>query len=254
MLTVVMHYGGGRSLSVRPRSHSRSSSGGALRAAHFTLPPPVVRFFIIALRTLVSMLRLDTNIVPVVLGSDALQMEFHHLLSHLLLHVTNTVQKQHPSKDRLLYPLLDSLFTLIGLYTLHCNANQETFSWGKNPTPLQQLCSLPFRFYCDPKLRSLLLPTIAAASFGNARSLQIVANELSPRMLADFIREKENGYVIDETVGSAAVSDEASAGGAAAAIARTLDVYSWRYFDSRIPRQYWSAMCEEFDEAAQQRY
>jgi hypothetical protein len=74
MLTVVMHYGGGRSLSARTRAHSRSGSFGALRAAHFTLPPRVVEFFTIALRALVSLLRLDREIVPRVLGNDALQV------------------------------------------------------------------------------------------------------------------------------------------------------------------------------------
>ena len=174
------------------------------------------------------------------------QMEFHHLLSHLLLHVTNTVQRTAPARDRLLYPLMDPLFSLIGLYTLNCRGNQETFSWGKNPTPLQQLCSLPFRFYCDPQLRSLLLPTIAAVSFGNPRSLQIVAQELSPTMLADFVREHRSGWRAEaEAAGSTTTAEVARP-----AVVRTVDVYSWRYVDHRIPRRRWDGMIDEFVEAA----
>ena len=184
--------------------------------------------------------------------------------------MTNSVQRAAPASDRLLYPLLDPLFSLIGLYTLNCRGNQETFSWGKNPTPLQQLCSLPFRFYCDPQVRSsflllalllfsfvcssirfftrspsqlrgLLLPTIAAVSFGNPRSLQIVAKELSPTMLADFIREQRAGWRAEE--GGAAE-------GARSAVVRAVDVYSWRYVDHRIPRRLWNDMIDEFVEAA----
>ena len=60
--------------------------------------------------------------------------------------------------------LLKELLLLIGFFALLEPRNQQVLLWGREPTVVHKLGSLPFAFFCDPKLAHVLLPTLLAVT------------------------------------------------------------------------------------------
>ena len=52
-------------------------------------------------------------------------------------------------------------------------------SAGTGPSVLQQLCTLPFPYYGDPKLSSYTLPSLLAATHNNSEAIAILSCEMS---------------------------------------------------------------------------
>ena len=63
---------------------------------------------------------------------------------------------------------------------------------GTPPTILQQLCNLPFNYFSDKKLISILYPTLICCCFDNEKNKCVLTTELSADMLANYIQEKLN--------------------------------------------------------------
>lgn len=61
---------------------------------------------------------------------------------------------------------------------------------GTPPTILQQLCNLPFNYFSDKKLISILYPTLICCCFDNEKNKCVLTTELSSDMLANYIQEK----------------------------------------------------------------
>ncbi len=61
---------------------------------------------------------------------------------------------------------------------------------GTPPTILQQLCNLPFNYFSDVKLISVLYPTLICYCYGNDKNLSVLATEVNTDLLAHFIHEK----------------------------------------------------------------
>lgn len=65
---------------------------------------------------------------------------------------------------------------------------------GTPPTILQQLCNLPFNYFSDTKLISILYPTLICFCFNNEKNKVVLCNELNGNTLATFIAEKTKFY------------------------------------------------------------
>ena len=59
---------------------------------------------------------------------------------------------------------------------------------GQPPTVLQQLCCLPFQYFSDPRLTTVLFPTLIACCYNNASNTVILEQELSATLLANYIQ------------------------------------------------------------------
>lgn len=67
--------------------------------------------------------------------------------------------------------------------------NQERIGQGEQPTILQQLCLLPFDYYSDDSLKSILFPTMCGACYKNINNCQIVEKEVSLVHLASYLTD-----------------------------------------------------------------
>ena len=100
------------------------------------------------------------NLLQSLLGSDDNQVEFYHIVNHLLHNCTAdddlapvVNESSHASGPDTIdkTELLQYLIVLVGQYVDNCSRNQETMQWGHAPTLLHRLCSLPFQFFTKPK-------------------------------------------------------------------------------------------------------
>jgi hypothetical protein len=66
---------------------------------------------------------------------------------------------------------------------------QNIFSRGE-VTLIQRICSLPFSYFCEKKLKDILFPTIISFSYKNDRNVQILNKEINLELLTLFLREK----------------------------------------------------------------
>jgi len=68
-----------------------------------------------------------------------------------------------------------------------CNVCQVIIQSGQPPTVLQQLCSLPFAYFSDARLMNILFPTLVSCCYLVDRNREILQQELSCALLANFI-------------------------------------------------------------------
>ena len=74
--------------------------------------------------------------------------------------------------------LLKELLLLIGFFALLEPRNQQVLLWGREPTVIHKLGSLPFAFFCDPKLAHVLLPTLLVVTLHSDHVCEV--RSLSP--------------------------------------------------------------------------
>ena len=68
-----------------------------------------------------------------------------------------------------------------------CTCMQVIIQSGQPPTVLQQLCSLPFPYFSDSSLTNILFPTLVSCCYLVDRNREILQQELSCALLANFI-------------------------------------------------------------------
>ena len=64
---------------------------------------------------------------------------------------------------------------------------QAIIQSGQPPTVLQQLCQLPFHYFSDPRLINVLFPTLISCCYHCQSNREILEQELSCDLLANFI-------------------------------------------------------------------
>ena len=64
---------------------------------------------------------------------------------------------------------------------------QSVIQSGQPPSVLQQLCQLPFQYFCDPRLSAVLLPSLIASCYQCQDNRVILEQELSASILAGYI-------------------------------------------------------------------
>ncbi|XP_048514345.1 S phase cyclin A-associated protein in the endoplasmic reticulum isoform X2 [Athalia rosae] len=150
-----------------------------------------------ALNLLRNFAEIDTAKLQELLGAESTSLQFRLIASHLIGKLSrespnnnnnnsnnnNADKQQQESSDGRI--ILSELFTLLGYFALNNRENQIVLqSGGPGTSVLQQLCSLPFPFYGDPKLSSFTLPTLLAATHKNDEAKAVLSCELSYQSLS----------------------------------------------------------------------
>jgi hypothetical protein len=148
-------------------------------------PPPCLSVHTLAVaKSAFNMLNniasLNLPLLQTALGEEGTSLEFRHIGSYLLWYC------HHHSNDDLLHELI----LCIGYFCVLNHDNQMIIQSGQPPTVLQQLCSLPFPYFSDIRLMTVLFPTLISCCFQVERNREILEQELSCALLANFIEEK----------------------------------------------------------------
>lgn len=101
-----------------------------------------------AIKILNNVALLDLEMFQESLGSPENKLAFFHIVYQLLTLCTVSVESETFSEKT---KLLHEAILLVGLYVLKNPKNQELVRWGKSPSILQQLITLPFLYFSDPK-------------------------------------------------------------------------------------------------------
>lgn len=145
------------------------------------LSAPNLAITISGLRMLNHMAVLDLGMLQRTLGEEGMSLEFRHIASYLVWY----------SGHHLCEDLLHEVILCVGYFTVLHPDNQVILQSGQSPTVLQQLCALPFQYFSDPRLTNVLFPTLIACCYNNQSNRQILEQELSCVLLANFIEEKQ---------------------------------------------------------------
>lgn len=86
--------------------------------------------------------------------------------------------------------LLNQVLLLIGLFCVQHPSNQAMLTWGRSPSILQRLCSLPREYLSVPELRAVLMPTLLCVCFGAERSCEIVAQHFDLEELLQYVQQE----------------------------------------------------------------
>ncbi|GAB6032468.1 Sentrin-specific protease 3, variant 2 [Chamberlinius hualienensis] len=128
---------------------------------------------------------LDINTFQAVVGGEGISLEFRHIISYLLWYCS------HCPNESLLHEVILS----VGYFVVLNQDNQTVIQSGHMPTVLQQLCLLPFPYFGDPNLITVLFPTLIASCYENLENSAILEQEVSCELLAHFIEEKSLAYL-----------------------------------------------------------
>lgn len=119
------------------------------------------------------------------LGAEATSLQFRLIASHLISRLSRETQTEKHDVDSRY--ILAELFAVLGYFAVNNRDNQMVLqSGGPGSSVLQQLCSLPFPFYGDPKLSSFTLPTLLAATHNNQEATAVLSCELSYQLLEEY--------------------------------------------------------------------
>ncbi|XP_040569943.1 LOW QUALITY PROTEIN: uncharacterized protein [Lepeophtheirus salmonis] len=143
------------------------------------LPEHILKVAFAASRLLHRMVRTNLEMVQVVLGSEGISLEFRHIASYLLWYCL-------AQEDQVV--LLHEIIILVGYFAARHKDNQLIVKSGNQPSILQQLCILPFPYFCQPSLKRILFPSLLACCYENKENLGILAEELNWGFIEDFIK------------------------------------------------------------------
>ncbi|KAK2554509.1 S phase cyclin A-associated protein in the endoplasmic reticulum [Acropora cervicornis] len=153
---------------------------GSVQSPTPTLPEVTISLTTEALCTLNFMATVDLSVLQASLGAEGVSLEFRHIISHLLC-----VCSDGKNED-----LLHEVILIVGYFTVLNYDNQVFVQTGRPPTLLQHLCLLPFQYFSDPRLRSVLFPTLISACYENEENKRIIEQEVSCALLENYVEEQ----------------------------------------------------------------
>lgn len=159
--------------------HSGAQSRGDMPPS--VLPAHTLAVISTGLRMLNHIATLDLQVFQQSLGEEGMSLEFRHISSYLIWYCSHHMCEE----------LLHEVILCIGNFTVLNGDNQNIVQSGQSPTILQQLCALPFQYFSDPRLTNILFPTLIACCYNNTSNKEILEQELSSALLANFIEEKQ---------------------------------------------------------------
>nr|XP_053642942.1 S phase cyclin A-associated protein in the endoplasmic reticulum-like [Cherax quadricarinatus] len=156
---ILLHQGGRSSMPQAPSKLSQTTY--AITVAATTL-----------LHNLAS---LDLPMFQGVLGSEGISLEFRHIASYLLWYCS-----YWPCED-----ILHNIIPLVGFFAVNNKENQMVIQSGEVPSVLQQLCNLPWKYFSEPSLTSVLFPTLLACCLHNHDNMIILQQEMSFQVILE---------------------------------------------------------------------
>lgn len=188
-----------------------SGAIGALYAAVAYAPqnqksasPTPSQTFTIAVRTLAShglrllksIAELDLRTLQSFLGAEGTSLQWRLTASHLITRLSRDSLSDKPEVGSVPNAsgihILSELFAVLGYFALNNPDNQLVLqSAGAGPSVLQQLCTLPFPFYGDPRLIPYTLPALLAATHSNSEAMAILSCEMSYELLEQYRNSDE---------------------------------------------------------------
>ncbi|GAX74408.1 hypothetical protein CEUSTIGMA_g1856.t1 [Chlamydomonas eustigma] len=85
------------------------------------------------------------------------------------------------------HDLLNEVLMLVGYFAVLAPSNQMMLSWGRIPSVIQRLTTLPVEYFQHPSLHQVVLPTLLAVSYGNEHVFDILSERLSWKWLSHAI-------------------------------------------------------------------
>lgn len=164
-------------------AQGRSAAGehGGAGSPPTEMAPHTAGVILAGLRMLNHMAALDLRMLQGTLGEEGLSLEFRHIASYLIWYCG------HMNSEELLHEVV----LCVGYFSVLHPDNQAIVQAGQPPTVLQQLCALPFQYFSDPRLVAVLFPTLIACCYNNKDNTDILEQELSCALLANFIEERQ---------------------------------------------------------------
>ncbi|XP_063955862.1 S phase cyclin A-associated protein in the endoplasmic reticulum-like isoform X2 [Lytechinus pictus] len=134
------------------------------------------------IKMLSSIATLDLNVLQTALGAEGTSLEFRHIATYLMWYCSHFTANED---------LLHEVILIVGYITVLNLDNQILVQTGNTPTLLQQLCSLPFQYFSDPRLINVLFPTLISCCYDNAENKKILQQEMSCSLLMLFLEERQ---------------------------------------------------------------
>ncbi|XP_012285568.1 S phase cyclin A-associated protein in the endoplasmic reticulum [Orussus abietinus] len=130
------------------------------------------------------------------LGAESTSLQWRLIASHLITRLSRdslSDKSEAGSPPGASGPhILAELFTVLGYFAVNNPENQLVLqSAGAGPSVLQQLCTLPFPFYGDPRLAVYTLPTLLVATYNNPEATAVLSCELSYQLLEVYKSSEE---------------------------------------------------------------
>lgn len=148
-------------------------------------PLPLAEFTVSILekvfQTLNIVALLDVENFQKTLSSDGISFQYRSITAYLLRYTSINERSDN---------LLHEVIINVGFFTAANQENQLFLQCGRGPSILHQLCTLPFGYFSDPKLRTILFPTLISICFKNLENKEIVSQDLNPSTLSQFIEEQ----------------------------------------------------------------
>ncbi|XP_015378913.1 PREDICTED: S phase cyclin A-associated protein in the endoplasmic reticulum isoform X2 [Diuraphis noxia] len=132
---------------------------------------------------LTSIAKMDPETFQEVLRAESLSVQFRHIARYLLWFCSEKPE----TKD-----ILNEVIVAVGYFTLNSSQHQSMLQSGQSPTVLQLLCTLPFQYFSNPTLTSILYPTLLACCSNNAHNRVLVESEICFDLLEEFQKSIQN--------------------------------------------------------------
>ncbi|XP_012539353.1 S phase cyclin A-associated protein in the endoplasmic reticulum [Monomorium pharaonis] len=144
------------------------------------------------LKLLRSIAELDLRTLQSFLGAEGTSLQWRLIASHLITRLSRDSLSEGTMPNTSGIHILSELFVVLGYFALNNPDNQLVLqSAGAGPSVLQQLCTLPFPFYGDPKLIPYTLPALLAAIHQNSEAMAILSCEMSYELLEQYKNSEE---------------------------------------------------------------
>ncbi|KAI8907293.1 hypothetical protein EDD86DRAFT_209237 [Gorgonomyces haynaldii] len=136
--------------------------------------------------------QIDLNQVQSLLSDSGMCAELFHLMFFWLQYHTIAAQKQL----KLQRECLSELLLLLGRVCLDNHANTAMVRLGLGDPLIKRLVQLPFEYFCNPVLQSVLLPTLVVLCVGEDDvNRLIVEDEMSMLFLKMYIANVQDNRV-----------------------------------------------------------